>query len=82
MPQLLLVLRSFFLSFDSSINRYQILLIAAYWDIYVREKTADTIVAGGTMAGEFTGMWQSCHRGWLLLHPQNHCRGGSFENCL
>jgi hypothetical protein len=28
----------------------------AYWDIYVREKTADTILAGGTMAGEFTGM--------------------------
>lgn len=27
----------------------------AYWDIYVRETTADTILAGGTMAGEFTG---------------------------
>jgi hypothetical protein len=28
----------------------------AYWDIYEREKTASTIKAGGTMAGEFTGM--------------------------
>jgi hypothetical protein len=56
----LLVLLS--LLFDSSINRYQNLLVAAYWDVYVREKTADTILAGGTMAGEFTGMWWPCNR--------------------
>jgi hypothetical protein len=32
--------------------------ITAYWSIYEREKTASTIKAGGTMAGNFTGTYK------------------------
>lgn len=32
-----------------------------YWDIYEREGTTATVKVGGTMAGEFTGTFNSPH---------------------
>jgi hypothetical protein len=50
---------------------FSITAATAYWDIYVREKTADTILAGGTMAGEFTGMYVGCccygGKKWMMV---------------